>query len=110
MPISCRRVVNIIWRHWLQVSVQARHDEQCVYVYVAGLGNILHVLCPWRLVEALTIFHCLRRPLAALVCARCGRAGELNFRLPYPDSAVTRPQASISAATTCYTTTDRPTD
>ena len=43
MPISCRREVNDEWRHWLQVSVQARHDEQsvCVCMWRAGRQYIV---------------------------------------------------------------------
>jgi hypothetical protein len=37
---------------------------------------------PWRLVEALTGFHCLRRALAGAVCAVAGwRQSLINFRL-----------------------------
>lgn len=71
MPISCRRVVKGVWRHWLQVPVGARHDEQCVCMWRAS--NISRC-CPWRLVEAVTGFHCLRRSGIGC-CGLCFFAG-----------------------------------
>ena len=106
MPISCRRVVKGVWRHWLQVPVGARHDEQCVCVCggQAIYPGVVHG--DWSKQSRASIVF-VARALAAAVCAflRDGRQRrEVNFRLL---CAVSPGHKLPTAPPLLATTTDR---